>query len=408
MKGIIQTSLLLLALLLPDVIHAHDFEVDGIYYRTWGGDVAYVTYRGNSWLGYEDYLYSYSGVVNIPSSVTYNNKTYPVVGINMGAFYGCNVTSVSIPNSVTSIGSAAFMNCTQLTSITIPDITEIWDHVFHGCSRLTSITIPNTVTVIGQWAFADCTSLTSIHIPSGVTEIQEATLMGCENLTEITVASDNPYYDSREDCNAIIYTESNMLISGCNSTVIPSSVEEIGVCAFSGLGITEVTIPEGVTTIDPWAFENCKRLTTVTIPYSINFMGMEAFSNCSSLTDVYSYIDPSNPDSYVDYYVFYLESEDYTGRTLHVPAGTLALYQGSEMWAPFFENIVEMGDGPVSDIPGDVDGDGQVGIADVTALIDYILGNSDSSFIAANADVDGDGNIGIADVTAVIDMMLGN
>ena len=77
------------------------------------------------------------------------------------------------------------------------------------------------------------------------------------------------------------------------------------------------------------------------------------------------------------------------------------------MWAPYFENIVEMGDGPTPGTLGDVDGDGQVGIADVTDLIDYMLGHSGSSFIVANADVDGDGQIGIGDVTAIIDMLLG-
>ena len=106
--------------------------------------------------------------------------------------------------------------------------------------------------------------------------------------------------------------------------------------------------------------------------------------------------------------LFLTDEGDYSGRTLHVPAGTLALYQGSEMWYPYFENIVEMGDGPTPGIPGDVDGNGQVGIADVADMTDYLLGNSDSSFIDANADVDGDGRITIADVAEIIDMLLGN
>ena len=404
MKKLLQTTLLLLALLLPNVVNAHDFEVNGIYYLGYSNGNATVTYSGNIWWGWQeqDYHYTYSGDVVIPSSVTYNGKTYTVTGINIGAFYGCDVTSVTMPNTITWIGSGAFMECSQLTSITIPDITHICDRVFQGCTGLTSITIPNTVTEIWQLAFAECTGLTSIYIPSGVTEIQEAPLMGCENLTEITVASDNPYYDSREGCNAIINTEFNMLISGCNSTVIPNSVEEISVYAFSGLGITEVTIPEGVTTIGPWAFDNCKSLTNVTIPSSINYMGMESFSNCSSLTDVYSYIDPSNPDSYVEYYAFYLESEDYTGRTLHVPAGTLALYQENEAWYPYFENIVEMGDVPT--LPGDMNGDGSINITDVTLLITMVI--NEASDGNAASDLNGDGRVNITDVTLLITQVL--
>lgn len=384
MKKIFQATFLLLALLLPDVIYAHDFEVDGIYYWNFFGSLNYasVTYRGNRWEGYDDYLYSYSGDVNIPDSVTYNNKTYPVVGIRIGAFYGCNVTSVAIPNSVTSIGSAAFMNCTQLTGIRIPDgVTEIPDRGFSGCSGLTSINIPEAVTYIGQCAFAECNGLTSVHIPAAVSYFDEGIFMSCENLREITVASDNPYYDSRDNCNAIIETEGNILRVGCNGTVIPNSVEVIGVFAFYGQGITSITIPENITAIEPFAFQNCY-----------------------SLTDVYSYL--SDPSVLIDEMAFYLESEDYTGRTLHVPAGTLALYQENVCWYPYFENIVEMGDGPVSDIPGDVDGDGQVGIADIADLIDYLLGNGDTSFIVTNADVDGDSKIGIADVADLIDKLL--
>ena len=403
MKKLLQATILLLALLLPNVVNAHDFVVNGIYYLGYSNGNATVTFSGNIWWGWEeqDYHYTYSGDVVIPSSVTYNGKTYTVTGINDGAFYGCDVTSVTMPNTITWIGSGAFMECSQLTSITIPNITQICDRVFQGCSGLTSITIPNSVTEIWQLAFAECTGLTSIYIPSGVNYIQEAPLMGCDNLTEVIVASDNPYYDSREGCNAIIETESNLLISGCKSTVIPSSVESIGLYAFSRLGITEITIPEGVISIAPWAFENCSGLTNVTIPSSVKYIDLEAFGNCYSLKDVYSYINPSDPDYYYDYYMFYLESEDYMGRTLHVPAGSLAFYQENEAWYLYFGKIVEMSDGPA--LPGDVDGDGEVSIADVTVLVDLLLaGATDPN----GADVDGDGEVSISDVSALIDYLL--
>ena len=115
----------------------------------------------------------YSGVVNIPSQVTYQGETMIVTSIGTWAFYGSSgLTSVTIPNSVTSIGSNAFSGCTGLTSVTIPNgVTSIGSSAFWGCTGLTSVTIPNSVTSIGSSAFEYCSGLTSITIPNGVTSI---------------------------------------------------------------------------------------------------------------------------------------------------------------------------------------------------------------------------------------------
>ena len=123
---------------------------------------------------YKDSEYnSYSGLVTIPSKVTYSGTTYSVTSIGRYAFNNCtDLTYVIIPNSVTSIGMMAFSGCTGLTTITIPNsITSIDYAAFSSCTGLTSVTIPNSVTYIDSWAFSSCANLTSVIIPNSVTSI---------------------------------------------------------------------------------------------------------------------------------------------------------------------------------------------------------------------------------------------
>ena len=171
-----------------------------------------------------------------------------------------------IPNSVTSIGMYAFAGCSGLTSVEIPNsVTTIGMCAFAGCSGLTNVEIPNSVTFIGDWAFCECSGLTSVTIGNSVTSIGDGAFCGCSALTSVIVESGNPKYDSRDNCNAIIETESNTLILGCMNSIIPNSVTSIGSRAFYGCtGLTSLTIPNSVTTIGDWGFSGCSGLTSVT------------------------------------------------------------------------------------------------------------------------------------------------
>ena len=130
-----------------------------------------------------------------------------------------------IPEWETEITEEAFKDRKELTSVEFPQwIKKIGKDAFRGCSNLTEITLPEWVEEIGEYAFCGCKNIKSIDLPRWVTKIGWHAFSGCSSLTSIIVSKDNKFYDSREDCNAIIHTESNTLIRGCENTIIPPSV----------------------------------------------------------------------------------------------------------------------------------------------------------------------------------------
>ena len=200
--SILRKLMLIVILLTSSHAFAYDFEVNGIYYNiTSASDLTVEVTSGT---------YTYTSSVVIPSSVTYNNRTLKVTRIGSYAFERrTGLTSVTIPNSVTSIEGCAFYGCTGLTSVTIPNsVTLISYSAFENCNRLTSVTIPNSVTCIGSWAFLGCSSLTSITIPNSVTNIGARAFYGCTSLSIINSLSTNPpsisAFDARTQMEATL------------------------------------------------------------------------------------------------------------------------------------------------------------------------------------------------------------
>ena len=220
----------------------------------------------------------YDGHTNILSEsnivIPEKIKGITVTSIGANAFDMCsNLTSVTIPDSVTSIGNYAFSD-TGLTSITIPDsVTNIGIGVFEW-SELTSITIPDSVTSIGDSAFTYSYSLTSVTLPDSVTSIGNYAFSRT-GLTSITIP------DSVTNIGIGVFEWSEL-----TSATIPGSVTSIGDRAFGSTDLTSITIPDGVKSIGEEAFGWCNKLTSVTLPDSVTSIGDSAFDGCDKLTSI--------------------------------------------------------------------------------------------------------------------------
>jgi hypothetical protein len=281
---------------------AYDFVsyVDGYYYTITSSTAPYTVQVTYETMGKTA---AYTGALTIPATTTNDGKTYTVTSIGSLAFYdnGANgstygATSITLPSTITSIGSNAFRGCSKLTSITIPaSVATIGSSAFLNCSNLASITILSNITTINLCTFQNCSNLASVTIPSTVTSIGEAAFDGCAKLTSMT---------------------------------IPSAVTSIDTYAFRNCSsLTSITIPSGITAIGQYTFYGCSGLTSATIPSSVTSIGDYAFNGCSSLATINcSAVTPPT---------IYSSTFSNTSATVVVPCSSISTYQAASYWSSF-------------------------------------------------------------------------
>ena len=276
--------------------------------------------------------------VNLPESI---------IKIGSGNFYKMeSLEEVKMGNNVTTIGSYFFNECNSLVSIDMPDsITSLGYDSIHNCRKLRTIKMSAQIKDISWYSFTGLDSLEEIHFTditnwvqygiqnTDVTKVydlylngekvtdliissttkfynSDCILYGCKSIERVTVAEDNPYYDSRDNCNAIIDKSTNTLLRGFKNTTIPSSVTKIGPRAFSKTDIVSIDfsnsalisigndcfsgctslasieLPSTLTSIGSSCFYGCKSLTSITLPNSVTSIEYHCFSGCTSLTSI--------------------------------------------------------------------------------------------------------------------------
>lgn len=218
-----------------------------------------------------------------------SDGTYGVSGLGT-----CSDTKVILPISyngkaVTTVQASAFAGKTQITEIVLPNtLTAIGASAFSGCTGLTALTLPDSVVTISDKAFEGCSGLTAVQIPAKTDSISATAFSNCSALKTINVDARNAAYTASGNC--VIEKASGTLILGCNGSQIPNdgTVKAIGASAFTGCtGLTEIVVPEGVTSIGQAAFRGCSAVKTVKLPKTLSTVGVMAFNGCSALTDVY-------------------------------------------------------------------------------------------------------------------------
>lgn len=330
---------LAIAMCLSVMSQAQEFDVNGIFYYLTGDNTAAVTYPSYG---------TYSGTITIPSEVT--ATVYPM-------YEEPYETTVK----VTAIGSYAFENCTGVTEVNLPStITEIGNGAFYGCTGLTGINLPNSLYYIGESAFSN-SGLRSISIPESVYQLGWNVFYSCESLTEVT---------------------------------LPNSITSLlGTFRFC-TALTTINIPSSVTLLNN-TFAGCTSLKDITIPNSVTLITNQAFYNCDGLKDITCLSLTPARVNHSD--CFYSVLDLYANTLLHVPAEAIDAYRNADVWK-LFNNIIGFGE----NLPGDMNGDGEVNIADINAIISNILSSSQD----LHYDINGDGEVNIADVTAIIDIIL--
>ena len=268
--------------------------------------------------------------VTIPNSVT---------TIGYDAFWFCtSLTSVTIPDSVTTIGTAAFSWCESLQEFNGKFASEdsrclIVDGILNSFAPagLTEYTIPNSVTTIGTAAFYGCTSLTSVTIPDSVAEIGDYAFSFCSSLQEFK----GKFASKDGRCLIVDGILNSFAPAGLTKYTIADSVTTIGDRAFQSCdSLTSVTIPDSVTSIGEAAFYNCSSFTSVTIPDSVTTIGYSAFRECYSLTSVYCKATTPPAGGYEMF------DDNASGSKIYVPMESVETYKSAKGWSDYADDIV--------------------------------------------------------------------
>ena len=367
---------------LPMMANADVVEVEGIYYDLIAkGHLAKVTSHPEG---------NYKGEIIIPESFNYMGESYTVVSIATSAFMHANITSVEIPNSVTTIEHAAFYYCQRLRKITIGNgIQTISNQVFDYCyniesvfisdlaswckiefntyggsnplnnsdlylngEKVTELVIPSNVTSISENAFAGCSSLTSVTIPGSVTSMGRFVFRGCENLVSATFengvsAIGSRIFDGCSKLKTVIFANTVTSIGegaffSCSSLEridFPNNISSIGECSFGYFkSLKELTIPCSVNSIGKSAFYECDGLKTITIAECDNLwsIGEGAFEKCKELADFYCY---TNQVPWANEYTFRESYIEYAN--LHVKSNLVNDFKNTVPWK-YFGNIVAL------------------------------------------------------------------
>ena len=338
--------------------------------------------------------------------------------IGLMCFSSCNLTSVNLPSTMVKldscslqdnpfssinlknvkyVGRQAFSMCTNLTTVTSNGkLEEIDGAAFTRCP-ITTAYLPEGLLTINMNAYFRCTNLNSFTVPTTVTTITGNPCVGATSLRAFNVAAGNEYFTTYEGC----------LYATAGATVKPTRAEgdaPAGLTALVGVPTgwqqNVLRVPEGVTVIANQAAREATSITEVELPKTLVEVRASAFSSITGITKVtcLATTPPSCGSDFTD--------AVYQNATLYVPMRSLELYRNALVWCNF-QHIegIDTGDdeGPI----GDVNGDGNVTIGDVSALIDYLMDNS-YEICMPRADANGDTIISIGDVSAIIDILMGN
>ena len=324
---------------------------------------------------------SASGEIIIPESVSINGNNYAVTAIADLAFYDCYSLNgaLIIPNTVKTIGDYSFHDC-QFTSLTLSNtLLSIGNGAFSNCHLLNgTLTIPESVTYIGEYAFAGCSGFTgNLSIPNSITTINDYTFIGCYGFTSLTLPEflTSIGEGAFKDCQGFT-----------NTLTLPSSLTNIGEYAFSWcLGFTgDLIIPESITYISAYAFDNCQGFTgKLSLPSTLTYIGDNGFMGCVFFTKVIT-LATTPPDLGV--YAF----EGLIISTLTVPSGCIPIYQSSD-WHLYFETFNNDWSGTHADSYAGGDGSEenpyQIATAEQLALLAYETNNEtggDAHYILTN------------------------